>query len=41
MAVSIGAVELFTKVFLYYLHERAWNRISVGRYTPPSHDYQI
>ena len=41
MAISIGAVELFTKVFLYYLHERVWNRISVGRYTPPSHDYQI
>ncbi len=24
MAVSIGSVEVFTKIFLYYLHERAW-----------------
>lgn len=39
MAVSIGAVELFTKISLFYLHERLWNRISMGRYT--SHDYQI
>lgn len=30
-ALSIGAVELFTKMFLYYLHERIWNRISFGR----------
>lgn len=31
MALSIGLVELFTKVCLYYLHERAWNRIPLGR----------
>lgn len=31
VALSIGAVELFTKMFLYYLHERIWNRISLGR----------
>lgn len=41
MAVSIGAVELFTKISLFYLHERLWNRISLGRYAPPSQDYQI
>ena len=23
-AVSIGSVEVFTKLLLYYLHERAW-----------------
>jgi uncharacterized membrane protein len=23
-AISIGGVEVFTKIFLYYLHERAW-----------------
>jgi len=40
-AVSIGVVELFTKVFIYYLHERIWNRISFGRIPPPSEDYQI
>lgn len=30
-ALSIGLVELFTKIFLYYGHERLWNRISFGR----------
>ena len=30
-ALSIGFVELFTKVFLYYLHERIWNRLSFGK----------
>jgi uncharacterized membrane protein len=31
LALSIGFVELFTKVSLYYLHERLWNKISFGR----------
>jgi uncharacterized membrane protein len=30
-AFSIGAAELITKTFLYYLHERIWNRVSSGR----------
>ena len=30
-ALKIGGVELFTKIFLYYLHERAWNKISPGK----------
>jgi uncharacterized membrane protein len=31
IAVSIGSVELFTKIFLFYLHERAWHRIPYGK----------
>ena len=31
LALSIGFVELFTKIGLYYLHERAWNRIALGK----------
>ena len=31
MAFSIGFVELFTKIFLYYIHERIWNRLSFGK----------
>jgi uncharacterized membrane protein len=31
LAVSIGFVELFTKITLYYLHERLWDRIKFGR----------
>ena len=29
-ALSIGGVELFTKIFLFYLHERVWMRIKFG-----------
>lgn len=36
-AFSIGAIELFTKMVLYYFHERAWNRIQMGR----APEYQI
>lgn len=25
-ALSIGGFEIFSKMILYYLHERAWNR---------------
>ncbi len=39
MAASIGSIELFTKMTLYYFHERAWNKISLGRVPEP--DYQI
>jgi len=41
MATSIGSVELFTKMTLYYFHERAWNKINLGRHKPTSDDYQI
>ena len=37
-ALSIGCVEVFTKMFLYYFHERAWNRVKIGRVPD---DYQI
>jgi len=30
-AVSIGGVEVFTKLFFYYIHERFWSRVSWGR----------
>jgi uncharacterized membrane protein len=28
---GIAAVEVVTKIILYYLHERAWMRIRIGR----------
>jgi uncharacterized membrane protein len=34
-ALSISGVELFTKIFLYYVHERVWNKISIGRVKEP------
>ena len=39
-AISIGCVELFTKIVLYYAHERIWNNISFGR-VPAREDYNI
>ncbi len=39
LALSIGLVELFTKIGLYYVHERVWNRISYGR--DERKDYEI
>jgi uncharacterized membrane protein len=39
-ALSIGFVELFTIVALYYVHERLWDKISFGRKPLPG-DFQI
>jgi len=39
-AISIGFVELFTKIFLYYCHERIWNKLTFGR-VKPKEDYNI
>ena len=41
MAASIGSIEVVTKMALYYFHERAWNKCSLGRVKPPANDYQI
>jgi len=30
-ALSIGGIEVFTKIFLYYFHERIWQRIGWGK----------
>ena len=29
-AGSIAGLEVFTKIFLYYVHERAWARLPLG-----------
>ncbi len=31
VALSIGLVELFTKMLLYFFHERIWNQIDWGK----------
>ena len=31
IALPIAATEIFTKILLYYLHERQWNLMSWGR----------
>lgn len=29
-ALKIGGIELFTKIFLFYVHERIWGRLKFG-----------
>ncbi|HNX54757.1 MAG TPA: DUF2061 domain-containing protein [Prolixibacteraceae bacterium] len=41
IALSIGGVEVFTKMALYFFHERLWNRISFGKEKLSEVDYQI
>ncbi|MDP4209876.1 MAG: DUF2061 domain-containing protein [Bacteroidota bacterium] len=41
LALSISGVEVFTKIGLFYFHERAWNRIRFGRMEVTEPDYQI
>jgi len=31
LALTISGVELFTKIGLYYVHERLWENLSFGR----------
>lgn len=40
-ALSIGFVEVFTKMFLYYIHERIWDKSHFGREVPKEPEYQI
>src|SRR5512133_1356257 len=40
LAVSIGFVELFTKIGLFYAHERLWHKIPWGR-TRSGDEYTI
>lgn len=41
LALSISLFEVFTKMTLYYLHERIWNRINKGRVLATENDYEI
>ena len=31
LALAISGMEIFTKIFLYYVHERIWNKVKWGR----------
>ncbi|PKV75277.1 DUF2061 domain-containing protein [Pontibacter ramchanderi] len=33
MAFSIGTIEVFSKILLYYVHERVWERFTVKKDT--------
>jgi uncharacterized membrane protein len=38
-AIEIGALDTGAKLFIYFAHERVWQRISYGKIDAP--DYQI
>ena len=38
-SLVVGISANFIKIFLYYAHERIWNRVQFGRIKAP--DYQI
>jgi uncharacterized membrane protein len=40
LALSISGVEVVTKMFLYYWHERLWTRIKFGKKVPVP-EYEI
>ena len=35
LAAGVGAVEVVTKLILYYLHERVWGWVGIGRKKHP------
>lgn len=41
VASLVGAIEVFTKFVLYYVHERIWSKIKFGRLDPDELEYQI
>ncbi len=41
LAASISVVEVFTKLILYYFHERLWNQMRFGKEKVVVPEYQI
>jgi|ETNmetMinimDraft_35_1059890.scaffolds.fasta_scaffold152692_2 uncharacterized membrane protein len=41
LSIGIGVVDAAIKVFVYYSHERMWDRIEFGRRTKVEEDYMI
>jgi len=40
-AITIGGIELFTKMVLYFFHERAWNKSNFGCVKETPIEYEI
>lgn len=38
MSAGAGALDIFAKIGLYFLHERLWNYIPFGRQKPPEYE---
>lgn len=40
-SLAVGGVEFLSKIGLFWLHERTWDRIPLGRHTEPPSDFMI
>jgi uncharacterized membrane protein len=38
-AAKIGVIDTTVKLLIYFLHERAWNKVNYGRVPAP--DYEV
>ena len=38
LSLGTGALDMVSKIGLYYLHERVWERIAFGRPKPPEYE---
>jgi len=38
LAASIGLADTVLKLFLFYAHERAWQKVRFGRAAPPEYE---
>jgi uncharacterized membrane protein len=38
LAATIGLADTFAKLFAYYIHERAWQRIRFGQRNPSEYE---
>jgi len=41
LAAMVGGVEVFTKIGLYYVHERVWQKLPFGRVRDDKREYEI
>ena len=39
MAGAIAGIEVITKMFLYYMHERGWDKVKFGRSVNEQHTH--
>jgi uncharacterized membrane protein len=40
-ALTVGLIDTSVKFFVYFFHERMWNRIDYGRMPPGPAEYEI
>jgi uncharacterized membrane protein len=38
VSLGVGALDMISKIALYFLHERLWNHIPYGRPKPPEYE---